>query len=113
MNGAISPHSDERGEEGPMDLAGAVATVTAAGLAVGRGGLAAPGVAVLALAAESDRTVGDSTALALATPLLGKNDGESEIVHPNHLLHSAPLRIVRMGASAPVWERVRQGVRTQ
>jgi hypothetical protein len=64
------------------------------GLAAWGGGLASPGVAVLALTAESDGSVGDSTTRALATPLVGENDGESEIVHSNHLLHSALLRIV-------------------
>jgi hypothetical protein len=82
-----------------VDAAGETPT---AGLAAWGGGLASPGVAVLALAAESDGPVGDSTALAFPTPLVGENDGESEIVHPNHLLHSALFRIVRMGASAPV-----------
>jgi hypothetical protein len=93
-------HGHRAGQEpgGIVDAAGETPT---AGLAAW-GGLASPGVAVLALAAESDGPVGDSTARALATPLLGENDGESEIVHPNHLLHSALLRIVRMGAFAPV-----------
>jgi hypothetical protein len=64
-----------------MDLAGAVATVTAAGLAVGRAGLTAPGVAVLALTANPRALVGDGAARAMTMPLLGENDDESEIVH--------------------------------
>jgi hypothetical protein len=58
------------------------------GLAALSGGLAAPGVAILALAAESKRPVGDGTTWALPTPLLGENDGESEIVHVRTSLHS-------------------------
>jgi hypothetical protein len=60
----------------------------AVGLAPLSGGLAAPGAAVLALAAESKRPVGDGTTWALPTPLLGENDGESEIVHVRTSLHS-------------------------
>ena len=91
-------HSGERAEEGPTDLAGAVTSVPTAGLAVGRGGLAAPGVAVLALAAEPRASVGGSAARALTTPLLGENDDESEIVHFEP--PSLTIRIVRIGANA-------------
>ena len=46
-------------------------------------------------------SIGDSTARALATPLVGENDGESEIEHPN-LPSFGAFRIVRLGANAPV-----------
>jgi len=58
-----------------------VADAATVGLAAASGGLTSPGASVLALAAESKGPVGDSAARALATPLLGEDDGESEIVH--------------------------------
>ena len=59
------------------------AETAAAGLAAWGDGLAAPGLTVLALAAEPKGRVGDSTARAPAMAALSENDGESEIVHPN------------------------------
>jgi hypothetical protein len=72
-----------------VDAAG---QATTAGLATW-GGLATPGVAVLALAAETKRSVSDSATGTLATLLVGENDGKSEIVHLDHLLHLALLRL--------------------
>jgi hypothetical protein len=65
---------------------------------VGGGGLAPPGVAVLALAAETGTRVSDCTARALTTPLLGESDDESEIV-PNPLCLGT-TRFVRSGCYA-------------
>jgi hypothetical protein len=83
---------------GVVDAAG---ETPAAGLAARGGGLTAPGLTVLALAAESQVPVGDGAARALATPLLGEDDGESEIVHPN-LPSLDAFRIARIGVDAPV-----------
>jgi len=67
-----------------------VADAATVGLAAASGGLTSPGASVLALAAESKGPVGDSAARALATPLLGEDDSESEIVHFRTSLHSQP-----------------------
>jgi hypothetical protein len=99
---AVDGEHGHRADQEPGGVVDAASETPTAGLAAWGGGLATPGVAVLALAAKSKAPVGDSTTRALATPLLGEDDGESEIVHPNHLLHSALLRIVRIGAPAPV-----------
>jgi hypothetical protein len=72
----------------------------ATGCLAAGGGLTPPGVAVLALAAEPKGSISDSTTWALA-PLLGENDGKSEIVHPN-LPSLGAFRIARLGAVAPV-----------
>jgi hypothetical protein len=93
-------YGEDTGQE-PRDVPGAARDPTASCLASGRSGLAPPSVAVLALTAETKGLVGDSATRALATPLVGENDGESEIVHPN-LPSLGAFRIVRLGADAPV-----------
>ena len=67
-------------------------------LAMGGSGLSTPGVAVLALAAKPKGSIGDSITRALATPLLGENEGDSEIVHPN-LPSLGAIRLVRIGGN--------------
>ena len=79
-----------------MEAAAGASTV---GLASRDGDLATPSPTVLALAAEPEQVVGDSTAWALTTPLVGEYDDESEIVHPNLPLLGA-IRSVRIDSFA-------------
>ena len=97
--------------EAEGSLADAVADPATGGLAAGRGGLAPPSAAALALAAESKGRVGGGATRALTAPLLREDDGESAIAHVRTSLHSQSGFSDRQLMRA--MSKVRQGVRTQ